>query len=214
MDINVAFPKSRITWLATFVLTAWLYILYYTFIYGCLLDFYEKQFYLIPFACTENECFTSSLNITLIVPKYLGGGRAQSLYVNIENTNDATEFVGTLTLVIDNENNFSEKGRLPLLFDDGEGTNVPAGGVAELDLKPRDSVVINIPFVVSDETLNLNEIYLYYQPVTGKEEILHPNTTYNNIKINIVNSSFFRLISKIMLPPWANGVIPALGPIS
>ena len=211
MDMNVALPKSRITWLATFVLIVWLYILYYTFIYGYLLGFYEKQFYLIPFACTETECITSSLNVTLIVPKYLGGGRTQSFYVNIENTNATTEFAGTLTLVIDDENNFSEKGRLPLLFDDGEGINVPAGGIAEFYLKPHDSVVINIPFVVSDEILNLNEIYLYYQPATGKEEILHSNTSYKNIKINIVNSSFFRLISKIMLPPWANGVIPALG---
>lgn len=210
------YSKSKVTWVASLILVVWLYIIYYSLIHPYLLKSYKDQFYLVPFVCNAVECGTSEVNVTLIMPKYLSGGQSQIAYIKMENSSN-DRIAGNMALVVSDEkgDTLDEMGKLPLIFNNFNETNIQTGSIFGFDLQPRDSVILQIPFVVLGDTLDMDEVHLYYESANSivKDE-LKPNATYGNIKINIINSSFSILLRKIMLPPWANGFLPALGFLS
>ena len=206
--MKLPFPNSKAVWASAIILTGWLYVVYYIICYPLLFHSYKEQFYLVSFACKDNGCVTSKIKTTLITPKYLSNAEIQMIYAKIDNQS-ADHIRGKIALVVD-EQGVDDARKLPLILNNSNiENNLTTDGV-NFVLRPHATILIKIPFILEGKSLDIQTMYLYFETDNVREE-LRPDTFYNGIEISPLNSSFSALLNTVMLPPIANGVIPAFG---
>jgi hypothetical protein len=186
---------------------------------------------------TDNSTLDcNSFLVTLYFPRNLDDSGGQSIFIKVKNTS-STDFDGILYLALLNDNTIaasplvSENLSGELIDGDEEQTALPdldttvdnsiipiliaststTPAKVDLLLKPNSTDYLKIPFPYPGSALkNPGQILAMF--LDSKEDVLSfrylPESDLNNLEISSLNSTLYILIEKILLPPWANVLIP------
>lgn len=211
---NLPIPKLRASWLSALVLTAVLFHVYYTFLYGLVLQEYTNQFRDVTYLSSKSEDEgLRDLKITAHIPKYIYSVEPIWVFITVQNTGPQTFLDTKIDL---NVSLTSSMLLLPSTFS--EDKDEPYKTNIEIkEIGPGSIVFGRIPLIVQSG-IDIKSIWIH-TGIKGEHE--------NEKPINPVQSERFpqskpiptehpwralqhSFIQNILLPPWSNGLIFAL----
>jgi hypothetical protein len=210
MDELPLVPKTKPAWVACLILIVALFLYYYTFLYQPLLTSYKQQNLVIPYSNKATESVTKELEIHLITPQFLGGDSVPFVTVSIRNFKPQVMHL-KLRLSWAPQNPISDYHDLSII---ALSDNIQPAEV-DVQVQPHSYAFVQIPLIFLGNSLDLeHELFilttvvpLQGHPVT---ESLSANIADVNAVVSRINSSLYFILKNLLLPPLANGLLPAL----
>lgn len=219
MDYLPFLPKERESWLASLLLTFIFFWGYY--VWGGYTLVFER--YMSGFHNPDPQPFDhsrlSDLEIEASIPKYNNPAVRLYAYLELYNNHEENSIKGIWVWIDveepDNENDGPSK--LPIVFDPYlSSEEIGNSAIYIEEILPKNGVKLRIPLnlkeLVSQGAVSGNpEIYIGFEDGDG---FYYEAVSAGNPPppIEVRNAKAFRqsLFEVLMMPPWANGIIPLL----
>lgn len=231
--------RRKVSWLVFFVLSLFLFLIYYTLLYPSVLWAYNHQLQKMPYLCDGSTLADGAspvfkcedFSITVYFPKNLDNSGKQSIFLSIENKS-ASDLKGDLYLAFihvdtrapdsaetpDSENDQSQQGPENTANIDDKSIFpilIAEGSTAtqknEISLKPTSRYYLkqNFPFPGS---LLKDTSYRLAIFIQSENQVLRytPEFNLDLLEISSINAAIYILTEKILLPPLANIILPLL----
>ncbi len=222
-------PQTKVAWLTSILLSVLLYCLYYLFFYPFVRNAYNQQFQNVAFSTCEDlgpvnagesQC-SKSFIVNFYFPRNLDDSSGQPIVVKIQNIS-SVDFEGQWNLDLlplekdsNTDANFTdfEEFVVPLLITENttELQNV------KLSIKANHPYYFRLVFPYPGTILKNRhftpELSLKSDDGRIKYKYL-PESDFGSLQINSLNSTLYVVVEKVLLPPWANILIPILATFS
>jgi hypothetical protein len=191
--MELPLPKTRSGWFVAFILLIVSFGYYYTVLYDEIYEVYQAQFYMPAIVETDNW------KIEAQTPKYASKSTAGWIYGRIVNKSAQKIEDVDFSVIVDNENTLL----LPSIYKD----DVFQRSIPRMTIIGNSTIYFRIRFgnnmISADDCSDSLKFNL-------NGEILKPVVALPCPETNTLKSIKRSAIENLLLPPWANTLIPAL----
>ena len=213
--------NDKFTWLIVASLSFFLYFIYYYHFYDQLLQEYSDQWIEISSASTTSDlniCAGDDVQIKVRLLKYLDSSSNQLALVRLANLSSDKSVEGTFSIYryfLSGETDSDDsKTNLPILFADKQS----AIEKNDVFLYPQAVSDFRVPILSSAKALTQDSQYnlrLMFEQEGGScyinFEELKGTKKFEESSFRVAQ---YFLVERVLLPPWANVILPAVAVIS
>jgi len=194
------FPEKSEAKLALIVVILLGYLLYYFIGFSILLKIFRGQFNSV-LVTSDAGSLCPEVYVTAQVPKWLFQNGSQWVYVNVNNKSSQSMDIDLL-ISFPTSKDFQNVFALPSFYKDNVVENKLAFGTVDAGSSKDGRILL----VTSDQNIYLDEIV--FSLYCGQYSDSRISSVAGSVEISPGGALVHSILENILLPPWANGVIP------